>query len=110
MRSCLERRRGGRVAVLLLFVFASAYAIRVRSGPDGADGTEDDTPFSNVGELATVIPGQVGIGPLGRYCTVRSGTFEVQIDAQIGTTKKTYFAIVGRNNQRDIQILSFYPK
>jgi general secretion pathway protein K len=84
--------------------------IRVRSGPDGADGTDDDTPFSNVGELATVIPGQVGIGPLGRYCTVRSGTFEVQIDAQIGTTKKTYIAIIGRNNQRDIQILSFYPK
>jgi general secretion pathway protein K len=84
--------------------------IRVRSGPDGADGTDDDTPFSNVGELATVMPNQLGVGTLGRYCTTRSGTFEVQIDAQVGQTKKTYYAILGRNNARDIQILSFYPK
>jgi hypothetical protein len=41
---------------------------------------------------------------------VRSGTFQVQIDAQINGSKQTYFAILGRNNQRDIQILSFYPK
>jgi general secretion pathway protein K len=84
--------------------------IRVRSGPDGADGTEDDTPFSSVNELAQVMPGQVGIGALGRYCTVRSGAFEVQVDCRIGDTKQTYIAIVGRSNQRDIQILSFYPK
>jgi general secretion pathway protein K len=85
----------------------AAQIIRVRSGPDGADGTDDDTPFSNVGEMATVMPGAPSIQ---RYCTVRSATFEVQVDAQIGTTKKTYYAILGRNNQRDIQILSFYPK
>jgi general secretion pathway protein K len=83
--------------------------IHVRAGPDGADGTDDDTPFSNVGELATVIPGP-GAGSLGRYCTTRSGTFEVQVDCRIGDTKQTYYAILGRNNQRDIQILSFYPK
>lgn len=84
--------------------------IRVRSGPDGADGTDDDAPFANVGELATVIP-VVSLGPqMSRYCTVRSGTFEVQVDAQVGGSKQTYYAILGRNNQRDIQILSFYPK
>ncbi|HLX69826.1 MAG TPA: general secretion pathway protein GspK, partial [Verrucomicrobiae bacterium] len=27
--------------------------IRIRAGPDGADGTADDTPFMNVGELAS---------------------------------------------------------
>jgi general secretion pathway protein K len=84
--------------------------IRVRSGPDGADGTEDDTPFANVGELASAGLPQTAAPSLQRYCTVRSATFMVQIDAQIGGTKQTYFAILGRNNQRDIQILSFYPK
>jgi len=83
--------------------------IRIRSGPDGVDGTEDDTPFANVGELASAgIPQQVA-PQVNRYCTVRSGTFQVQVDAQIGGSKRTYIAILGRNNQRDIQILSFYP-
>jgi general secretion pathway protein K len=84
--------------------------IRVRSGPDGADGTDDDTPFSGVGQLAEVMPGAAGIGTLGKYCTTRSNTFEVQVDCRIGDTKQTYYAIIGRNNQRDVQILSFYSK
>jgi general secretion pathway protein K len=83
--------------------------IRVRSGPDGADGTDDDTPFAGLGDLGTVLPGP-GVGQFQRYCTTRSGTFQVQVDAQIGGSKQTYFAIIGRVNQRDIQILSFYPK
>lgn len=66
-----------------------------------------DTPFLSVGELATVVP-NVGSAPVfGRYCTVRSSTFEVEIDAQIGSSKETFHAILARNNPRDIQILSF---
>jgi len=84
--------------------------IRIRSGPDGASGTDDDTPFASVGELASAGLPQTMAPQLGRYCTVRSSTFEVQVDAQIGGSKQTYYAILGRNNQRDIQILSFYPK
>lgn len=84
--------------------------IRVRSGPDGVDGTEDDTPFASVGELATVGLPQAAAPTLNHYCTTRSSTFEVEVDAQIGESKKTYYAILGRNNPRDIQILSFYPK
>ncbi|HEX4263412.1 MAG TPA: general secretion pathway protein GspK [Verrucomicrobiae bacterium] len=88
----------------------AAQIIRVRSGPDGADGTDDDTPFASVGELASVGLPQSASPQLNHYCTTRSSTFEVEVDAQIGSTKKTYHAIIGRNNQRDIQILSFYPK
>ena len=89
----------------------AAQIIRIRAGPDGADGTEDDTPFSNVGELATVIPVQAASAQMQRYCTVRSGTFEVIVTAQIGVANpKKYHAILGRNNQRDVQILSFYPE
>lgn len=84
--------------------------IRVRAGPDGVDGTEDDTPFMNVSEMATVVPNVGAAGMFNKYCTVRSSTFEVQIDAQMGSTKQTFYAILGRNNQRDIQILSFYWK
>jgi hypothetical protein len=84
--------------------------IRLRSGPDGVDGTEDDTPFANVGELASAGLPQTSAPSMQRYCTVRSGTFRVQVDAQIGGSKQTYYAILGRNNQRDIQILSFYPQ
>jgi general secretion pathway protein K len=84
--------------------------IRIRSGPDGADGTEDDTPFANVGELASAGLPQNMAPSMQRYCTVRSGTFQVQVDAEINGSKQTYFAILGRNNQRDIQILSFNPK
>ncbi|MEY2465927.1 MAG: ral secretion pathway protein [Verrucomicrobiota bacterium] len=87
--------------------------IKIRSGPDGADGTEDDMPFQNVGELRTAGMGQQGgqaLQVLSRYCTVRSSTFEVEIDAQIGGSHKKFFAVLGRANQRDIQILSFFSK
>lgn len=84
--------------------------IRVRSGPDGVDGTEDDTPFANVNEMATVVPNVGAAGMFNKYCTVRSSTFQVQIDAHIGSSKQTFYAILGRNNPRDIQILSFYWK
>ena len=80
--------------------------IRVRTGPDG----QNDTPFMSVSELATVVPNVGAAGMFNRYCTVRSSTFEVQVDAQIGSSKQTFYAILGRNNQRDIQILSFYWK
>lgn len=88
----------------------AAQIIRVRAGPDGADGTDDDTPFMNVSELATVGFSQAAAPQLSRYCTVRSNTFEVQVDAQIGGAKQTFYAIIGRNNPKDIQILSFYWK
>lgn len=84
--------------------------IRVRSGPDGVDGTDDDTPFASVGEMATVGLPQAAAPQLNHYCTTRSSTFQVEVDARIGGSKKTYIAILGRNNPRDIQILSFYPK
>ena len=84
--------------------------IRVRAGPDGADGTDDDTPFASVGELASVGLPQSASPQLNHYCTTRSSTFEVEVDAQIGSSKQTFYGILGRNNQRDIQILGFYPK
>jgi general secretion pathway protein K len=83
--------------------------IRMRAGPDGAEGNEDDTPFRVPGELVNV-PGmnRQFASLLARYCTVRSSTFEVQVDARIGQYTRHYKALLRRNTPRDVQILSFY--
>jgi general secretion pathway protein K len=81
--------------------------IQVRSGPDGADGTEDDTPFQSVNQLA-----MAGVDPqiasqLSRYCGVRSATFLVTITAKIADQSRDYTAILFRNG-RTVTINSFY--
>jgi hypothetical protein len=76
---------------------ASAEAIiRQRAGPDGIDGTDDDAPFQNIGEINSGMPG--GAAPanvpgapaagvaaqgLANYIDVRSYVFEVRVDAEI---------------------------
>jgi hypothetical protein len=45
-----------------------------------------------------------------RFFVMRSSTFEVQVDAEISGYKRQFIAILGRNNQRDVQVLSFYWK
>lgn len=68
-----------------------------------------ETPFIGLGDLGSAGFGGAGVPPtLKKYCVTRSVTFEVQIDAQIGSSKQTFHAILGCNNPRDIQILSFY--
>ncbi|HRZ94744.1 MAG TPA: type II secretion system protein GspK, partial [Candidatus Paceibacterota bacterium] len=74
----------------------------------GVEGNEDDTPFRNPGELINVP----GMGPqmvaqMARYFTVRSGTFEVQVEARIGSYRRLYTGLLRRNNPRDIQLLYF---
>jgi general secretion pathway protein K len=82
--------------------------VRMRSGPDGVDGTEDDTPLGNVGELINAGLSGKAVQQLSRYCDVRSRTFEVRVDAQIRGAKRTFYAVLGRNSPRDVQVLSFY--
>jgi len=83
--------------------------VQFRAGPDGVDGTEDDTPFHNPGELINVrgmIPAQVQA--LQRFCGTRSFTFEVQVRAAIGQYRRTLTAVLLRNSQRDVQVLTSY--
>jgi general secretion pathway protein K len=84
--------------------------IKLRAGPDGMEGTEDDTPLQGAGQLV-----QAGLNPqfasrLAQLCTVRSSTFEVHVTARIGDDQREYFAILYRNSPTDIQVLSFYWK
>lgn len=89
----------------------AAEIIRLRSGLDGADGTEDDTPFRNAGELINV-PGisRQAVAQLQRICDVRSRTFEVQVDAEVNGYRRQFIAIVGRNSPKDVQVLTFHWK
>jgi general secretion pathway protein K len=78
--------------------------IKQRAGPDGRDGTEDDIPFSNPGQLAGF-----GIQDTSA-CDTRSFTYEVHVTAQIGAFKREYVAILARTSGTDIQVLRFYWK
>ena len=83
--------------------------IQRRCGPDGADGTQDDTPFRNPGEIANIpgLPPPV-IQQIGRYLTTRSTVFEVTVEAKIGNMKRTYVGILQRGSARAIQTLTMY--
>jgi general secretion pathway protein K len=82
--------------------------VQTRAGPDGVEGNEDDTPFRNVGELINVPGMDRGlVTQVGRYFSVMSATYEVQVTAHIGNYQKTYLAMIRRNNQKDVQTLFF---
>jgi hypothetical protein len=91
-------------------VNTAAQIVKMRAGPDGVDGTEDDTPFNNVGEAAMAVNPQL-MQQLSRYCDVVSQTFEVQVDASLGGYHRTFYGVVAQNgNTREMQVLSFYWK
>jgi len=88
----------------------AAAIVQHRAGPDGVEGTEDDVPYRNVGELAATGMSPQFTSQLGNLCTVRSTTFEVHVTARIGNYSREYVAILYRNSGLDIQVLSFYWK
>jgi hypothetical protein len=83
---------------------------RGRAGPDMVEGNEDDEPFRGIADLARVA--EVAMVPelmqqFARYCNVRSTTFEVQVDAQIGGYKRHFVGLLRRDGNR-VQNLYFY--
>ena len=82
--------------------------IQLRAGPDGQDGTADDVPFNNPGEIINAgIPPQIAQQFLSML-TVRSTTFEVQVDVEVGTSKRRYFGLIRRNGPRQIDTLEMH--
>jgi general secretion pathway protein K len=90
---------------------SAAAIIQQRAGPDGEDGTEDDTPFRNAG-AALQIAGlnQAALAQAANLVTVGSSTFRVNITAQLGDAKREYTAILYRGTGTDIQVVGFYWK
>ena len=81
--------------------------VKMRAGPDGMDGTEDDTPFSNPSQIT--MAGAPAAD--ANYCTVRGSAFEVHVIAQIpNVPERNYYAVLYRNSPTDIKVLSFYWK
>ncbi|MGA2240694.1 MAG: helix-hairpin-helix domain-containing protein [Verrucomicrobiota bacterium] len=76
--------------------------IKQRAGPDGVDGTEDDMPFSDPGQL-----GSFGIKDTSA-CGIRSSTYKVLVTAQLGDVKRVYVAILARTSGTDFRVVSFY--
>ena len=77
-----------------------------RSGED--DGTGLMGPYRNVSQVSRVpnLPLPL-VGQLGQFCDVRSKTFKVDITATMNSYSRYFTAILGRNNPRDVQVLSF---
>jgi general secretion pathway protein K len=82
----------------------AAAIIQQRAGPDGVDGTDDDTPFRSASQINTITQNKQS----SSYCTTRSITFDVQVTAKVGDSTRVFHAILFRNTGTDIQVLGFY--
>lgn len=89
--------------------------IHLRSGFDGQEGTEDDTPCGSMGMNINSFLLSAGLGPqeigvASRYFDQRSRTFQVTVDAEINGRHRLFHALLLRNNPRDVQVMGFYWK
>jgi type II secretory pathway component PulK len=82
--------------------------IDTRAGPDHTDGTEDDLPFEQRGDLGGVPgmpPGLLNM--LSPYLVLQSSIFQVTVEARIGNYVRRYEALLHRRNAQDVAILYF---
>ena len=70
--------------------------IKYRAGPDGQDGTDDDTPFQNPGQLQAAGVDPRAMQQIGNFVTVKSTTFEVHVTAKIADYTREFVAIIIR--------------
>ena len=84
--------------------------VQARAGPDGADGTADDEPARNPGDINRLMGPAAAPGgaapPPPRFITI-STTFEIRIEATYGRAKRHYVALIQRRSARDFQTLVF---
>lgn len=80
--------------------------LSLRAGSDGVDGTEDDTPFMNPGELINV-PGMdpAIVTSIRPFVATQSFIFEATVEARVGRHRRYYTALLHRRNRQDVQIL-----
>jgi len=74
-----------------------------------SDGSGLSGPYFNLGQVRRVPEVSLPmLGAIQQFCDVRSKTFEVHVKASSSGYSRDFVGILGRNTQRDIQILSFY--
>lgn len=81
--------------------------IKTRAGPDGVDGTSDDTPYRSAGDVQRAGINQQATQSISTYCGVRSQTFKVVVTAHYQTFTRQYVGILWRNNPQDIRCVQF---
>ncbi len=81
--------------------------LKFRAGPDGVDGTDDDTPFINVSQVTAAGVNPQAAPQIQNFCTTKSTTFEVHVTARIGDQERNFVAIIFRNGP-NTQIVRFY--
>lgn len=84
---------------------AAQFVLEVRRGPDGMDGTEDDTPLRSAAQVPIQTDDPAIRTQIQQYFTVRSRVFEVIVTCEIGGYQRRFRSLLLRNSQRDIQIL-----
>lgn len=83
--------------------------VKYRAGPDGAEATEDDTPFQNPGMLNAAGVNPQAAQQIGQYVTTKSTTFEVHVTARIGDLSREYVAVIWRGGPSPLTV-EFYSK
>ena len=78
--------------------------IQYRAGPDGQEGTQDDTPFKSTAE----IPGS-GLNQAS-LLGIQSSVFELHVEARIGSAKARYVGIFRRSSNREGQVMIFHQE
>ena len=84
--------------------------LQMRAGLDGIDGTEDDQPFDDVAQIQRAGFTADAIANARRFFSVRSATYEVTVQAQVGKLSRTLVAVISRASPKDIKILYTYWK
>jgi general secretion pathway protein K len=81
--------------------------LKFRSGPDGVDGTEDDTPFQNVGQIAAAGVAPQAAAQIGTFCTTHGTTYEVHVTAHIAQQTREFTGVIFHYGNTT-QIVRFY--
>jgi hypothetical protein len=82
--------------------------IETRAGPDHMDGTDDDLPFEQRGDLGGVpglTPEMLNI--MSQYLVIQSSIFQATVEARIGSYVRQYEALLQRRSPMDVTILYF---
>jgi general secretion pathway protein K len=83
--------------------------IKYRAGPDGQEGTADDTPFQNPGMLNAAGISPQAAQQISPYVTTKSSTFQVEVTAHVGELSREFVAVIWRNGPQP-QVVEFYWK
>ncbi|HEY1662910.1 MAG TPA: helix-hairpin-helix domain-containing protein [Verrucomicrobiae bacterium] len=98
---------------------ADAYVLQIIPGVDGSMATNiiqyrqgenndsDDPSFKNVGQIQAAGVSPAVAAQIGRYCSVMSYTFRVDITATIGPDTRTFHAIIFQRGA-NVDIVNFY--